>query len=204
MSGFSASGSESRDYYQILGVSRTATEKELKKAYIILAKKYHPDKNKDAGAAEKMKLINEAYHSLLDAFKRADGSFESNAAAAAAKKASGKAAADSTAKDKANKAAAAAAAKRAVDKASADSAAKDKANKAAAAAKKAADKAATFYALGIKERQPFVDRTAAAGAFSFLKPRQPTANQAEAAAAPRAAPANPSYSIQDRRPPFMR
>lgn len=50
-----------KDYYKILDVSRTATEADLKKAYRKLALKYHPDKCKDADAAEKFKEIGEAY-----------------------------------------------------------------------------------------------------------------------------------------------
>ncbi len=59
------------DYYEILGVSRTADEKELKKAYRNLARKYHPDVNKDPGAEDKFKEINEAYSVLSDSQKRA-------------------------------------------------------------------------------------------------------------------------------------
>ena len=55
-----------RDFYKILGVSRSATDEELKKAYHKLAIKYHPDKNKDPGAEEKFKEIAEAYHVLSD------------------------------------------------------------------------------------------------------------------------------------------
>ncbi len=51
-----------KDYYKILGVSKTATQDEIKKAYRKLARKYHPDKNKgDKAAEEKFKEINEAY-----------------------------------------------------------------------------------------------------------------------------------------------
>ena len=61
-----------RDYYEILGVSRTCTERELKVAYRRLAKKYHPDANPDDPDAEdKFKEINEAYEVLRDPDKRA-------------------------------------------------------------------------------------------------------------------------------------
>lgn len=61
-----------RDYYQTLGVSKSATDKEIKQAYRKLARKYHPDKNPgDAQAEEKFKAINEAYEVLGDANNRA-------------------------------------------------------------------------------------------------------------------------------------
>ncbi len=61
-----------RDYYDILGVSRNATEEEIKKAYRKLALTYHPDRNHgDKEAEEKFKEINEAYEILGDADKRA-------------------------------------------------------------------------------------------------------------------------------------
>jgi len=53
-----------KDYYAILGVSRNATQEEIKRAYKELAKKYHPDLNKSKGAEEKFKEINEAYSVL--------------------------------------------------------------------------------------------------------------------------------------------
>lgn len=59
-----------KDYYSILGISRTATEDEIKKAYRKLALKYHPDKNKTPEAEEKFKLIAEAYEVLSDKKKR--------------------------------------------------------------------------------------------------------------------------------------
>jgi molecular chaperone DnaJ len=60
-----------KDYYDILGVKKTATEDELKKAYRNLAKKYHPDKNKGNKEAEnKLKEISEAYAVLSDKEKR--------------------------------------------------------------------------------------------------------------------------------------
>jgi len=60
-----------KDYYQILGVPRSASEKEIKRAYRRLARQYHPDKNPDDKAAEeRFKEINEAHEVLADADKR--------------------------------------------------------------------------------------------------------------------------------------
>ena len=63
---------DKRDYYEVLGVSKTATDDELKKAYRTLAKQYHPDLHPgDKEAEAKFKEINEAYEILSDADKRA-------------------------------------------------------------------------------------------------------------------------------------
>ena len=59
-----------RDYYKILGVSKTASPEELKRAYRKLALQYHPDKNKTKEAEEKFKEINHAYEVLSDSQKR--------------------------------------------------------------------------------------------------------------------------------------
>ncbi len=61
---------ESRDYYEVLGVSRSASPEELKRAYRNLAKKFHPDINKAPDAAEKFKEIQSAYDVLSDEGKR--------------------------------------------------------------------------------------------------------------------------------------
>jgi DnaJ-class molecular chaperone len=64
---------KARDYYQILGVGRDAEQKEIKRAFRRLARKYHPDVNPgDKEAERKFKEISEAYHVLNDAKKRAE------------------------------------------------------------------------------------------------------------------------------------
>lgn len=60
-----------RDFYEVLGVSESASKEEIKKAYRRLSKKYHPDINKDADAGDKFKEIKTAYENLSDDQKRA-------------------------------------------------------------------------------------------------------------------------------------
>ena len=62
---------DKRDYYEVLGISKGASEDEIKKAYRKLAKQYHPDINKSPDAETKFKEINEAYEVLSDSQKRA-------------------------------------------------------------------------------------------------------------------------------------
>src|SRR5437016_288435 len=59
-----------RDFYQILGVAKTSSPEELKKAYRKLALEYHPDRNKTKDAEDKFKEINRAYEVLSDPQKR--------------------------------------------------------------------------------------------------------------------------------------
>ncbi|ODV10126.1 MAG: cytochrome C biogenesis protein [Rhodanobacter sp. SCN 68-63] len=61
---------EFKDYYDILGVKPDASEAEIKAAYRKLARQYHPDKNKEAGAEDKFKAVNEANEVLRDKEKR--------------------------------------------------------------------------------------------------------------------------------------
>ncbi len=61
---------EESDYYEILGVSKDATDEDLKAAFRRLARQYHPDVNKEPGAEEKFKEINEAFQILSDHEKR--------------------------------------------------------------------------------------------------------------------------------------
>src|SRR4051794_15711030 len=58
------------DYYKVLGVDRKASQEDIKKAYRKLARKYHPDTNKDVGAEDRFKQISEAYDTLSDPDKR--------------------------------------------------------------------------------------------------------------------------------------
>ena len=60
-----------RDYYEVLGVSKNADEKEIKKSYRRVAMKYHPDRNSDDPESdEKFKEATEAYEVLMDSEKR--------------------------------------------------------------------------------------------------------------------------------------
>jgi curved DNA-binding protein len=59
------------DYYQVLGVDRSASQQDIQRAYRTLARRYHPDINKDPGAEERFKDITEAYEVLSDDKKRA-------------------------------------------------------------------------------------------------------------------------------------
>ncbi|THD20541.1 Lethal (2) tumorous imaginal disc [Fasciola hepatica] len=69
--GLHSTFSQKKDYYKILGVSKNASQSEIKKAYYELAKKYHPDVNKnDSNAAQKFQEVSEAYEILGDESKR--------------------------------------------------------------------------------------------------------------------------------------
>ena len=61
---------QKRDYYEVLGLSKGASQDEIKSSYRKLAKKYHPDLNKEPGAEEKFKEVQEAYDVLSDEKKR--------------------------------------------------------------------------------------------------------------------------------------
>ncbi|MBM2831776.1 MAG: molecular chaperone DnaJ [Dehalococcoidia bacterium] len=75
--------SDKRDYYEVLGLPRTATEEEIKRAFRKLAFQYHPDHNSDGGSGDKFKEINEAYEVLSNADKRAQYDRFGHAAAGA-------------------------------------------------------------------------------------------------------------------------
>ena len=60
-----------RDYYEVLGIDRSASDAEIKRAFRKLAFKYHPDRNRDDGAEEKFKEVNEAFEVLSDPARRA-------------------------------------------------------------------------------------------------------------------------------------
>ncbi len=61
---------QKRDYYEVLGIDRDATGEQIKAAFRKLAFKYHPDRNRDDGAEDKFKEVNEAYEALSDPEKR--------------------------------------------------------------------------------------------------------------------------------------
>lgn len=61
-----------RDHYEVLGITREASQKEIKSAYRKLAKQYHPDRNKEADASDKFKEVTEAYEVLSDEEKKSN------------------------------------------------------------------------------------------------------------------------------------
>src|SRR3981081_2848978 len=61
---------EPRDFYEVLGVPRTANQKEIQRSYRKLARTYHPDVNKDPAAEERFKEVSEAYDVLSDPEQR--------------------------------------------------------------------------------------------------------------------------------------
>ena len=61
-----------RDYYEVLGLSKSATKEEIRRAYRGLSKKYHPDLNKADDAVENFKTVTEAYEVLSDETKKAN------------------------------------------------------------------------------------------------------------------------------------
>ncbi len=63
---FFSLGSFDEDFYSVLGVKRTSTQQEIRRAYVKLALKYHPDRNREEGAAETFMKISEAYETLSD------------------------------------------------------------------------------------------------------------------------------------------
>ncbi|PKH47589.1 molecular chaperone DnaJ [Dehalococcoides mccartyi] len=60
-----------RDYYEVLGLERSASDEDIKKAFRKMAMKHHPDRNHEEGAADKFKEVNEAYEVLSNPEKRA-------------------------------------------------------------------------------------------------------------------------------------
>src|SRR5215831_563726 len=84
-----------RDYYEVLGVSKSASADEIRAAYRKLARKYHPDVNKDAEAQKKFTEVQQAYDILSDEAKRkvydqfGPAAFETGGAANAAGRAAG-------------------------------------------------------------------------------------------------------------------